>query len=105
MWVLALVVTFSAVHVMEMAYQVDNMQAQYTSLIDQQQTMGAEVSSLTTPYALERDAARFHVVLRAPLNPRPAVSNIRRHQSISRSGPLGLIGRIFSGAQRALVGK
>lgn len=101
MWLLALVVTFAAVHVMQMAYQVDTLESQYSTLINQQQTMGVKISELTTPYALQQDASRLHVVLHAPM-----IARVQPQRFASQAkAPAGIIGQVFRAVHNALVGR
>ncbi len=101
MWLAGLIVTFAAVHVMQMAYQVDHLEQTYSSLITQQQSMGLALSQKTTPYVLSRDARRFHVVLHQPLvvHTRSVVSDT------SRRGVGNVLSLWFSQVRRALTGK
>jgi len=100
MWTLALVVTLGAVHVVRMAYQVDALEARYTTLIDQQQTLGVKISELTTPYALQQDALKLHVALHAPLASAPS-----RKLPATRRSPSGFVAKLFREVQGALVGR
>lgn len=101
MWLAGLIVTFAGVHVMQMAYQVDRLEQTYSSLITQQQSMGLRLSQKTTPYVLNHDARRFHVVLHQPLVVRARTVVTDK----TRAGVGNVLSLWFSRVRRALTGK
>lgn len=103
MWLAALVVTLGGVHVMQMAYQVDSLNAQYSSLVNRQESLAMEISSLTTPQVLEREAAKYHVTLHTPKVLAIAVQAKKSPNGAKRGS--GGIGRMFNTIKSALVGR
>lgn len=59
-----------AIQSMTLSYHYDQLNQQYDNMTRQNQTLAAEVASLTSAPQLARDAARLHVTV---VHPKPAV--------------------------------
>jgi hypothetical protein len=105
MWVLGLVVTVAAVYVMQIGYRVDSLQNQYTSLMRQNQAMAVTVSQLTSPSMLQRDAARLHVRLEAPMLSSASPGSATAKSTAGHGSLMQAVYHVFQSLRRALVGR
>lgn len=103
LWFAALIATFAAVHGMQMSYQVDGLQTQYTGLVRQEEGLKAEVAALSSPATLERDARRLKVTMHAPKTVPLVVS--RRGQRAPAPGYVAIVTRAFRSLRQALTGR
>ncbi len=68
LWGAAMAASILAIHVMVMGYQVDQLQSRYTHLQREQQLLSANVASLSSPVALNRQASKMNLTM---VTPRP----------------------------------
>ncbi|MCY0880179.1 MAG: hypothetical protein OWU84_14725 [Firmicutes bacterium] len=69
LWLGGLGASGLAIHSMTLSYQYDQLNQRYADMTRENQTLAAEIASLTSAPVLARDAARLHVTL---VHPKPA---------------------------------